>query len=145
MDAASYTSTASHTAGICLNHPGVMSLRKCDRCHLPFCEDCLVTIGGQTLCAGCKLLALRDLRRRGGNGVAEANSVLITALVGLVIFQLILGPMSLARSLALLRRYREVPDWPGRTKARAAAIISGSAIGLVVVWLLVVLFSRGFG
>jgi hypothetical protein len=130
------TGSTPQIPGICIHHPGVIAHRACDRCRLPYCEDCLVTIGGKTLCAGCKLLALRDTRRRGGDGQAEANSVFTMSLVGLVIFQVILSPMALLRSLALLRRYREVPDWPGRAKARSAAIISGVAVGIVVVYLL---------
>ena len=131
--------SAPQIPGICIHHPGVMAHRACDRCRLPYCEDCLVTIGAQTLCAGCKLLALRDTRRRGGDGQAEANSVFTHSLVGLVIFQVIISPMALARSLALLKRYRDVPDWPGRGKARSAAIISGVAVSIVAVYLLFIL------
>ena len=136
MDSLSFSTVTPQTPGICLNHSGVMARRACDRCRLPFCEDCLVTISGQTLCVGCKLLTLRDLRRRGGNGVAEANSVFTTALVGLVIFQLILAPMALARSTSLLHRYRNVPDWPGRGKARAAMIISAVGVGVAILSIL---------
>lgn len=39
---------------VCVTHPAVAAHRPCDRCGLPFCADCLVSLRGQTVCAACK-------------------------------------------------------------------------------------------
>jgi uncharacterized RDD family membrane protein YckC len=48
---------------ICRNHVEVAEgVRRCDRCGGPFCGDCLVTLGSQTLCGDCKHERLLDVR-----------------------------------------------------------------------------------
>lgn len=136
MDAPHYTAVTPPAPNICLHHPGVMAHRVCDRCRLPYCEDCLVTIGGQTLCGGCKAQALREARRRGGNGIAEANRAFLMSILGLFICQPVYAPLALARSVGLLRRFRETPGWPGKSKAYTAAWIAGVSLALLVVQIL---------
>lgn len=48
---------------ICRNHPVVEDgIRRCARCAVPFCPDCLVEIGGRPYCATCKQQQLLDVR-----------------------------------------------------------------------------------
>lgn len=47
---------------VCPNHPDVADgLIECDRCGTRFCVDCVVELGGQPHCAGCKAERVRDL------------------------------------------------------------------------------------
>lgn len=47
----------------CKNHPYVEdNLTRCSRCAEAFCPDCIVEIGGQPYCLGCKTESMRDLR-----------------------------------------------------------------------------------
>jgi uncharacterized RDD family membrane protein YckC len=48
---------------ICRNHVDVTTgLRRCSRCGVPFCSDCLVDIGGAPYCATCTTEKLLDVR-----------------------------------------------------------------------------------
>ncbi|HYC93230.1 MAG TPA: RDD family protein [Thermoanaerobaculia bacterium] len=48
---------------ICRNHVDVSEgVRRCARCGGTFCSNCLVGIGGQSYCAGCKTEQLLDAR-----------------------------------------------------------------------------------
>jgi uncharacterized RDD family membrane protein YckC len=55
---------------ICRNHVDVsVGVRRCSRCGVTFCRDCLVDIGGQPFCATCKSEQLLDVR----SGVDRTN------------------------------------------------------------------------
>lgn len=45
---------------VCTNHPDLEASRRCTRCLRPFCEHCLVLLGGRMFCADCKVEHLRD-------------------------------------------------------------------------------------
>jgi uncharacterized RDD family membrane protein YckC len=48
---------------ICRNHVDVSEgVRRCSRCGVPFCSDCLVEISGRPYCATCKTEQLLDVR-----------------------------------------------------------------------------------
>lgn len=48
---------------ICRNHVDVSEgIRRCARCQVPFCPDCLVEIQGRPYCATCKTEQLMDVR-----------------------------------------------------------------------------------
>jgi len=48
---------------LCRNHVDVVErVRRCARCQVPYCPDCLVEIGGRPYCAGCKAEQLLDVR-----------------------------------------------------------------------------------
>lgn len=53
----------SNVPGVsCTNHWEVIEgLEHCSRCTLPFCRDCLVTMGGARYCAHCKDEQMRDV------------------------------------------------------------------------------------
>ena len=55
---------------ICRNHVDVSAgIRRCSRCGVTFCRDCLVDIAGQPYCATCKGEQLLDVR----SGVDRTN------------------------------------------------------------------------
>lgn len=48
---------------LCRNHVEVAEgVRRCARCQVPFCSDCLVEIQGRPYCATCKSEQLMDVR-----------------------------------------------------------------------------------
>lgn len=48
---------------ICRNHVEVTEgIRRCARCSVPYCSDCLVDIAGRPYCANCKTEQLLDVR-----------------------------------------------------------------------------------
>ncbi|HEX2059705.1 MAG TPA: hypothetical protein VHK90_03110, partial [Thermoanaerobaculia bacterium] len=48
---------------LCRNHVEVAEgVRRCARCQVPFCPDCLVEIQGRPYCATCKTEQLMDVR-----------------------------------------------------------------------------------
>ena len=48
---------------ICRNHVDVSEgVRRCARCQVPFCADCLVEIQGRPYCSTCKAEQLLDVR-----------------------------------------------------------------------------------
>jgi uncharacterized RDD family membrane protein YckC len=48
---------------ICRNHVETTEgIRRCARCAIPYCPDCLVEIGGRPYCAECKQQQLLDFR-----------------------------------------------------------------------------------
>ncbi|HEX8253308.1 MAG TPA: RDD family protein [Thermoanaerobaculia bacterium] len=48
---------------ICANHADVSEgIRRCARCSIPYCSDCLVDIAGRPYCANCKHQQLLDVR-----------------------------------------------------------------------------------
>ncbi|HYS55517.1 MAG TPA: RDD family protein [Thermoanaerobaculia bacterium] len=55
---------------ICRNHVDVsVGVRRCSRCGVTFCKDCLVDIQGKPYCATCKSEQLLDVR----SGVDRTN------------------------------------------------------------------------
>ncbi len=51
--------TRTRDPGKCFNHPDAPSTRTCDDCREPFCDGCVVTLQGRTLCGPCKNFRLR--------------------------------------------------------------------------------------
>ena len=62
---------------ICRNHVDVSEgVRRCSRCGGTFCNNCLVGIGGQSYCAGCKTEQLLDARSGVDRSVLGYTTVL---------------------------------------------------------------------
>ncbi|HYI07840.1 MAG TPA: RDD family protein [Thermoanaerobaculia bacterium] len=60
---------------ICRNHvEATEGIRRCARCAVPFCPDCLVEISGRPYCATCKSEQLLDVR----SGVDRSQLALAT-------------------------------------------------------------------
>lgn len=49
--------------GFCLNHDETAVSQACADCRLPFCADCLASLGGAMLCGPCKNFRLRSQTR----------------------------------------------------------------------------------
>ena len=82
----------------CVNHPDVIAdLSVCSRCGKEFCGDCVITLQGKTICAGCKGERVQDIKSgsvledldMAGRG-ARLGSAIID---GLVMMALILPPL----------------------------------------------------
>lgn len=55
----------------CFNHPDAPSGRTCAACGEAFCDNCVVTLQGRTLCGPCKNFELRSAQRpRSPSGLA---------------------------------------------------------------------------
>lgn len=60
----------------CENHPDIdVGLLRCSRCGRPFCQDCVVSLGGRYYCAPCKSEQVRDIQSGTEAGVLELASV----------------------------------------------------------------------
>jgi len=61
---------------LCRNHIDVSEgIRRCARCGVPFCNDCLVDISGKPFCATCKTEQLLDVRSGVERGVLDFASI----------------------------------------------------------------------
>jgi hypothetical protein len=49
---------ASEPSAACMLHAGVPATRACDDCSRPYCERCLVSLNGRTVCGACKHASL---------------------------------------------------------------------------------------
>ena len=57
---------------LCRNHIDVSEgIRRCARCGSPFCQNCLVDIGGKPYCATCKSEEILDVRSGVQSGVLD--------------------------------------------------------------------------
>lgn len=82
----------------CVNHPDVVAdLSACSRCGKQFCGDCVITLQGKTICAGCKGERVQDIKSgsvmedldMAGRGARLGGAIID----GLVMIALILPPL----------------------------------------------------
>jgi hypothetical protein len=73
----------------CLNHDEAASTQTCADCRMPFCDACVVTLQGQTVCGPCKNFRIRALNRP-----AQISPLAIVSLVVAVVS----GPVSFCLS-----------------------------------------------
>jgi hypothetical protein len=78
------------TPDFCLNHDEDKAETTCDACKLPFCNRCVVSLQGKTLCGPCKNFRIAALGR--------PARTLPLAVVSLVV-SLVSGPVTLILSL----------------------------------------------
>ena len=110
----------------CLKHPEVASSGTCAGCAEPFCDKCLVAIKGAKYCADCKSIAVgKDaIQKAGPKGTCEeASAALKYALIGILCFGFILGPVAIFKGLAAKKIIAQNPGLEGSGKATAAIII----------------------
>lgn len=80
---------------VCFQHAEVPRSRVCDDCGLSFCENCLVTLSGKSLCGPCKNFRLRRLKRPPRTSVMGVISMVLSLLGAAVAFWLSLFAIGL--------------------------------------------------
>ncbi len=114
----------------CVNHPSVTATKKCQGCGGDFCENCVVTLAGQVLCANCKTGQVRGLQQA-QIAYKLPGEALKYAIVGIFCFGFILAPVAIYKAAKALRQTSDNPTLPGRGKAVAAMVVG---IGALVLW-----------
>jgi uncharacterized RDD family membrane protein YckC len=75
----------------CATHPDVLTgLAACTRCGRDFCPDCIITLKGAVVCAGCKADVVQDVK----SGVVAGELALASRgarLVAILIDQFVVG------------------------------------------------------
>ena len=109
----------------CKNHPDVAAASRCTGCAEAFCPNCLVDIGGQKYCGSCKVLAVsgRPVVEQATVPCALADEAFKQALIVIICFGIILGPMAVVKGLKAKREIAADPSLTGDGKATAAIII----------------------
>jgi hypothetical protein len=111
----------------CKNHLEINATARCAGCQEAFCDDCLVELDGKKYCGECKIMAVHETPIIEDESkkvpCEEASKALKYALIGLICFGVILGPMAISSALAAKKRFKEDPNLTGEGKATAAMII----------------------
>ena len=109
----------------CKNHPNEEAVDRCTGCAEAFCDNCLVEINGQKYCGDCKVMAVDGERmaETATRPCKEAGSALTMAIIGLICFGIILGPMAIAKANKAKQMIAKNPRLTGSGKATAATII----------------------
>ena len=109
----------------CQNHPTVPAIDRCAGCAEPFCANCMVELFGQRYCGSCKVMAIKDqpMPDMGVYPCKEAQTAFVTAIVGMFLFGIILGPVALSQAHKATQVLDANPQYTGREKVRAARII----------------------
>ncbi|MCP4152004.1 MAG: DUF4190 domain-containing protein [bacterium] len=124
----------------CKNHAEVDAVARCSGCQETFCENCLVELDGKKYCGDCKIMAVREAPVVEDHSrqvpCDEASTSLKYALIGLLCFGFILGPMAISNGVEAKKRMKEDPNLTGDGKATAGIIIGALEF---VFWLLAII------
>jgi hypothetical protein len=71
---------------VCLNHEARPKQKVCAECGLSFCDDCVVTFRGQSLCGPCKNYEAKLLQQPARTSVLAIVSVLVALIAGLMVW-----------------------------------------------------------
>src|SRR3954469_4817691 len=109
----------------CQNHPTVAAIDRCAGCAEPFCGNCMVELYGQRYCGSCKVMALKDQPGpdMGAYPCKEEETAVVSAIVGMFLFGIILGPVALSQASKATQIMNSNPQFTGREKVLAARII----------------------
>lgn len=110
----------------CRNHPAAPAEDRCAGCMEPFCSNCLVTVKGRKYCGSCKVMAVGDktpIVEGATVECPEAAEALKYALIGIICFGIILGPIAISKALKAKKMIAANPALTGSGKATAALII----------------------
>ncbi|MCE9582113.1 MAG: DUF4190 domain-containing protein [Planctomycetes bacterium] len=129
--------------GPCINHPTTESARDCAGCRRPFCDDCLIELGGWVYCGACKNAAVAA-------AVAFVEytlprEALIWSVVGGFCCGPILAPVGIYKGLEALRKIRDDERLPGKGLAIAAVVIGIGVLVMNVVALIQFFTGVGMG
>ena len=137
MDAVSTSIPGEMPALACVNHPHVATSERCARCAQPFCGDCLVPILGQSLCANCKGLCVRDIQRQAAVPDRQAQDALMYSLVGMFLC-VFLHPIAIMKGVQALQRHKGDSGWPDRWKAITAVALSSVMLTINLGYILLI-------
>lgn len=111
----------------CKNHADIDAVARCGGCQEAFCENCLIELDGKKYCGDCKIMAVREtpviIDESQSMPCEEASEALKFALIGLICFGVILGPIAISKARAAKKKIKENPNLTGEGKATAALII----------------------
>lgn len=111
----------------CRTHAGIPAVDRCAGCAEPFCGQCLVDVRGRRYCASCKVMAASQ--QPGGFAAApkipckEADDALKYAIIGIICFGIILGPIAIVKASKAKQLMAANPNLAGGGKATAALVI----------------------
>lgn len=120
----------------CRNHPAAPALDRCAGCMEPFCSNCLVTVRGRKYCGSCKVMAVGNqmpMMEQATTPCPEAGEALKYALIGIICFGVILGPIAISKGLKAKKMMALNPALTGSGKATAAIIIGALDFILFIV------------
>lgn len=110
----------------CRNHPAAPAQDRCAGCMEPFCANCLVAVRGRKYCSSCKVMAIGDrmpMVEQATFPCPEADEALKYALIGIICFGIILGPVAISKAMQAKKMIAANPSLTGSGKATAALII----------------------
>lgn len=131
----------------CFNHETRPQQKTCDDCGLSFCDECVVTFRGQTLCGPCKNYEAKLLQRTPQTSsmallslvVAFAAGPLLFCLAsmgaqrGLTLIALIPQVFALIAGIVALRKIQSDPTIGGQTLAITGMLTASFTAVLTVV------------
>ncbi|MFC1462938.1 hypothetical protein ACFLQU_04950 [Verrucomicrobiota bacterium] len=119
----------------CYEHADRDAVYRCDGCAEPFCEECVVYVGGARYCASCKVLATSDrIQLRKGFSQESIVATIAACLSPLSFFIGFYGGIACLVAIgagvgAFKKSAEEGEDGWG---LGIAAMISGTAVGLLL-------------
>ncbi|HWW60440.1 MAG TPA: hypothetical protein VN181_03640 [Thermoanaerobaculia bacterium] len=104
----------------------------------PFCANCLVAVRGRKYCSSCKVMAVGErmpmFETEGTIACPEADEALKYALIGIICFGIILGPIAISKALQAKKAIAANPALTGSGKATTALIIGIADVLLTLVF-----------
>ncbi len=110
----------------CTNHPDRAVKALCTACQEPFCEDCLVTARGESYCSECKVTAVDtsvDPDSEATIPSETAKEALKYALIGILCFGFILGPIAISKANTALKEIKADPMLKGKSLAMFSLLL----------------------
>lgn len=121
----------------CENHPQRAEAGLCTGCQDPYCDACLVSLNNERYCSNCKSMNINPAVFYEGiekSEPEEAREALKYAVIGILCFGIILGPIAASKGFKALSIIKKDPfHQKGRTKA-AFSILLG--LSESVLWVL---------
>jgi len=144
----------------CFNHQDTPATQTCAACATAFCEDCVVSLQGETLCGPCKNWRIRNLTRPSRISLAAVFSLVVAVAGGPLAFCFMsmgagfdtpavgwLGVLPQLAALLLgcvaLRHIETNPQMGGR--ALAMTSILAALVGTTMVALMITLVQMNLG
>jgi hypothetical protein len=119
----------------CTTHSDVAAVGRCTGCAENFCHACLVEVAGQPYCASCKSMAVTGVPvvESRLEVCKEAKQAMIAALVGILLFGIILGIFAVVLGFQARTKIKHDASLTGSGLASAAIVIGAMVAFLSVV------------